>query len=105
MEALASRGAQLQAAGRPAEAASALRAAISLLHEQRDQRAHAALLSDLGMALNQAGRRREAFTTYRAALELEPTHGRAYNNFAVALQVRRNRSTKFTIAEQHCWFE
>ena len=45
----------------------------------------AAQLSDFGIQLNNAGRRREAFAAYEQALALEPTHGLAYNNLAVAL--------------------
>ena len=81
---LAARSVELQRLGRPNEAAVHLRAAASLPALPTSDRA--ALWSDYGIALNQAGRRPEAISAYGSALALAPSHGRAYNNLAVALQ-------------------
>jgi hypothetical protein len=77
---------ELQAAGRAAEAAAQF--AFALEHHSADvpAEARADLYSDYGIALNQAGQRESAFRAYEQCLTLRPSHGRAYNNLAVARQ-------------------
>ena len=78
--------AELQAAGRPAEAVPHYEAALL----QLDSAGAADIYSDLGIALNQAGRRQEAFDAYETCLAINPNHGHAYNNLAVARQAHGN---------------
>ena len=82
---LATEAFALQREGRPAEAVKRFEAALASTTLANATRA--ALTSDLGVALNQAGRPSESATAYRSSLALVPT-GRTYNNLGVVLQAR-----------------
>jgi predicted O-linked N-acetylglucosamine transferase (SPINDLY family) len=69
----------LLAAGRPAEAADALRTAITI--EPGSTRAH----NNLGQALVRLGRLPEAIASYREALRLDPGYAIAHVNLGLAL--------------------
>ena len=85
--ALAAQAFRLRIEGRPAEAATQYALALEALgHHSSMRSARADLLSIHGIALNQAGQREKAFDAYESCLALNPTHGQAYNNLAVALQ-------------------
>ena len=87
VDALAAQAFRLRIEGRPAEAATQYALALEALgHHSSMRSARADLLSDYGIALNQAGQREKAFDAYESCLALNPTHGQAYNNLAVALQ-------------------
>ena len=81
---LASEAHALQREGRAAEAVSKFRTALAQ-GQLLSTSVRAALKSDLGVALNQDGRRREAVAVYSSSLNLAPA-GRTYNNLAVVLQ-------------------
>ena len=72
-------GHALQRSDRPEAAALRLEAAARLVPSGE-------LLSELGIALKQAGRRPEALAAYSRAVRVAPAHAQAYNNLGVALQ-------------------
>ena len=81
VDALAAQAFRMRIEGRPAEAATQYALALEALgHHSSMRSARADLLSDYGIALNQAGQREKAFDAYESCLALNPTHGQAYNN-------------------------
>ena len=81
----AARASELRANGDFEAAAGHYEVALSHLGSGYGE-ARADIYSDLGLTLNQMGRRQEAFAAYRSSIALNPVHVNAYNNLAVAQQ-------------------